>query len=95
MAVRAEPVAKGTIRSWGNSLALRIPSEVVKLTKIGDGVEIGFHVTDEGEIVIRPSYPAADDQEGLRALFLSLRGKSKPEVRSHEEEYEPMGDERV
>ncbi|MFY0543131.1 AbrB/MazE/SpoVT family DNA-binding domain-containing protein [Brevibacillus sp. H7] len=89
----AQPVAKGTIRKWGNSLALRIPSEVVKLTKLGDGVEVGFHVSDKGEVVIRPVFPAADNQDDLRALFLSLRGTSKPGVRSHDESYEPVGDE--
>jgi antitoxin component of MazEF toxin-antitoxin module len=89
----AEPLAKGTIRAWGNSLALRIPSEVLKVTRFGEGVEIGFHVSDEGEVIIRTAFPEADDQDGLRALFLSLRGASKTGVRSHDEMYEPMGDE--
>lgn len=95
--VVAEAIAKGTIRNWGNSLAVRIPSEIVKLAKFKDGAKIDFHISDNGEIVLRPvSYPDADDQEGLRALFLSLRGSSKPGVRSHEEElYEPMGDEQI
>ncbi|OPA79272.1 hypothetical protein BVG16_09285 [Paenibacillus selenitireducens] len=92
----AEPIAKGTIRTWGNSLALRIPSEVVKISKLKDGVEVGFHVSADGEVVLRASYPNADDQESLRALFLSLRGSSRPGVRSHEEEpYEPMGAEQI
>ncbi|MGE6552640.1 AbrB/MazE/SpoVT family DNA-binding domain-containing protein [Bacillus mycoides] len=95
--VVAEAIAKGTIRTWGNSLAVRIPSEVVKMAKFKDGVKIDFHISDNGEIVLRPaSYPEADDQEGLRKLFLSLRGSSKPGVRSHEEElYEPIGDEEI
>ncbi|WP_223065907.1 AbrB/MazE/SpoVT family DNA-binding domain-containing protein [Paenibacillus caui] len=92
----AKPIAKGAIRTWGNSLAIRIPSEVIKMTGLGDGVELGFYLSSKGEIVLRRAYPEADDQEGLRSLFLSLRGSSKPNVRSHEEElYEPMGDETI
>jgi hypothetical protein len=62
---------------------------------LGEGVEIGFHVSEKGEVVIRPIFPAAENQDDLRALFLSLRGTSQPGVRSHEESYEPAGDEIV
>lgn len=89
-----KPMASGIIRTWGNSLALRIPAEIIKMTKLGDGVEVGFHIADTGEVVLRPVQPAAaESQEDLRALFLTLRGSSKPGVRSHDEMYEPMGDE--
>lgn len=95
--VATEPIAKSTVRSWGNSLALRIPSEVIKMAKFTEGVEIGFHISDDGEVVLRPvaAYPEANDQDSLRKLFLSLRGSSKSGVRSHEELYEPMGDESI
>lgn len=93
--IAAEPIAKGTVRNWGNSLALRIPSEVIKMTHLSEGIEVGFHISDDGEVVLRPAatYPEANDQNSLRKLFLSLRGSSKSGVRSHEELYEPMGDE--
>lgn len=96
MTVARKPIAKGKIKTWGNSLAVRIPSNVAKEAGISDGSDISFHVSEEGNIVLRPSYPAADDQEGLRALFLSLRGSSKPGVRAHEEQFGyAMGDEIV
>ncbi|MNG21309.1 hypothetical protein D3C84_1056560 [compost metagenome] len=94
MSAPAIPIAKATFRPWGNSLALRFPTEVLKMAAFSEGVEVGFHVSDEGEVVLRPSLPAADDQEGLRALFLSLRGSAPDGIKSQEEElYEPMGDE--
>jgi len=96
MSIPAAPIAKATFRRWGNSLALRFPTEVLKLAAFSEGVEVGFHISAEGEVVLRPLYPAADDQEGLRALFLSLRGSASDGVKSQEEElYEPMGDEMI
>lgn len=87
-------LAKGQIKSWGNSLAVRIPTEVARQAHITEGSNVNFHISDDGNIVLRPAYPAADDQEGLRALFLSLRGASKPGVRAHEEQFvELLGDE--
>lgn len=51
-------------------------------------------VSENKEIVLRPTFPAADDQEVLRAHFLALRAKCKPGMRNHEEVFaEPMGDE--
>ncbi|MFB9324708.1 AbrB/MazE/SpoVT family DNA-binding domain-containing protein [Paenibacillus aurantiacus] len=92
----ANPIAKATFRPWGNSLALRFPTEVLKMAGFSEGVEVGFHVSDEGEIVLRPTLPAADNQKGLRALFLSLRGSAPDGVKCEEEEfYEPMGDEMI
>lgn len=98
MTVSSVPIAKGTIRPWGNSLAIRIPSEIVKMTKFADGIEVGFHVSDNGEdIVLRPNVsPAADDQDSLRALYLSLTSKVTSNMEGHEDEdsqWEPMGDE--
>ena len=96
MTIALKPTAKGRIKTWGNSLAIRIPSDVAKEAGLSDGSDISFHVSEEGNIVLRPSYPAADDQEGLRELFLSLRGSSKPGVRAHEEQFgDAMGDEIV
>jgi antitoxin component of MazEF toxin-antitoxin module len=92
----AIPIAKGVFRSWGNSVALRFPTEVLKLAAFSEGVEVGFHVSQEGEVVLRSSYPVADDQEGLRALFLTLRGSAPDGVKIQEDElYEPTGDELI
>ncbi|WP_248929246.1 AbrB/MazE/SpoVT family DNA-binding domain-containing protein [Paenibacillus hamazuiensis] len=83
-----------TVRKWGNSLAVRIPQEISELVKFADGVEIEMYVTENKEVLLRPAFPAADDQEALRKHFLSLRSKCKPGMTAHEEiGDEPIGDE--
>ncbi|MFY0782889.1 AbrB/MazE/SpoVT family DNA-binding domain-containing protein [Peribacillus simplex] len=83
-----------TIRKWGNSLAVRIPQDVSEKVKFNDGVEIEMYVNEDQEILLRPVFPAADDQDALRKHFLSLRAKCKPGIDTHEELIdEPMGDE--
>ncbi|MEK4229435.1 AbrB/MazE/SpoVT family DNA-binding domain-containing protein [Solibacillus sp. FSL H8-0538] len=83
-----------TVRKWGNSLAVRIPQDVSEKVKFTDGVEIEMYVNEDQEILLRPIYPAADDQEDLRKHFLSIRAKCKQGMPTHEEiKDEPMGDE--
>lgn len=83
-----------TVRKWGNSLAVRIPQEVSEVVNFADGVDIEMFVTEGKEVLLRLSYPVADDQEALRKHFLLLRAKCKPGMIAHEEIVtEPMGDE--
>lgn len=83
-----------TVRKWGNSLAIRLPVEVTKLVNFEEGIELDIFVSENKEIVLRPTFPAADDQEALRAHFLALRAKCKSGMRNHEEVFaKPMGDE--
>lgn len=83
-----------TVRKWGNSLAVRIPQEVSELVKFAEGVEVEMSVSKNKEILLRPAYPVADDQEALRKHFLLLRSRCKPGMATHEETFaEPMGDE--
>jgi antitoxin MazE len=95
--VTAEPVGKSTIKPWGNSLGIRIPADVLKMARLAEGVDIEFLVSDNDEIVLRPKrFPDADDQEGLRALYLLLASQVTPDMEGHEDEdnlWEPMGDE--
>ncbi len=95
--VTAKPVGKSTIRPWGNSLGIRIPADVLKLARLAEGVDVEFLVSNNDEILLRPKrLPDADDQEGLRALYLSLVSQVTPEVEGHKEEdrlWEPVGDE--
>lgn len=85
-----------TVRKWGNSLAIRIPQEVSELVKIVDGAEVDMFVTEDKEILLRPAFPAADDQDALRKHFLSLRAKCKPGIAAHDETFaDPMGDETI
>ncbi len=83
-----------TVRKWGNSLAVRIPQEISEIVNFADGIDIEMYVTENKEVLLRPAYPSADDQEALRKHFLLLRSKCKPGMESHEETVtEPMGDE--
>lgn len=85
-----------TIRKWGNSLALRLPSEVANHVNFKEGSEIEMLVSENNEVVLRPLFPNPDNQEALRAHFLALRDRCKPGMIAHEEQFqEPMGDEMI
>lgn len=82
-----------TVRKWGNSLAIRLPNEVISRVNFSEGVEVEMLVTEANEIVLRSAFPAADDQVALRQHFLKLRAQCKA-VATHEEVFdEPVGDE--
>lgn len=95
--VAAEPVGKSTIKPWGNSLGIRIPADVLKMARLAEGVDIEFLVSDQDEIILRPKrFPDADDQEGLRALYLLLASQVTPNMDGRKDEddiAEPVGDE--
>ncbi|WP_169306619.1 AbrB/MazE/SpoVT family DNA-binding domain-containing protein [Cohnella pontilimi] len=87
-------ITTATVRKWGNSLAIRIPHEVVERVKFDDGVQVEMLVTENKEVILRPAVPAVDDQDALRKHFLALRAQCKPGMVAHEEVFaEPMGDE--
>jgi antitoxin component of MazEF toxin-antitoxin module len=44
----------GKFGKWGNSSAVRIPAEVMKLAQVTDASEIRYFVSTEGDIVLRP-----------------------------------------
>lgn len=81
------------VRKWGNSLAIRIPNEVISRVNFGEGVEVEILVTEANEVLLRSAFPAADDQVALRQHFLNLRAKCKTAA-AHEEAFsESAGDE--
>ena len=87
-------VTTATVRKWGNSLAVRIPQDVSELVQFADGSEIEMYVTENKEVLLRPAFPSADNQEALRKHFLMLRAKCKPGIVAHKEIFsDPMGDE--
>jgi antitoxin component of MazEF toxin-antitoxin module len=47
-------LGSGKFGKWGNSTAARIPAEVLKAANITDETNFNFHVTTEGDIVLRP-----------------------------------------
>ncbi|MFB5761772.1 AbrB/MazE/SpoVT family DNA-binding domain-containing protein [Paenibacillus medicaginis] len=86
----------GTIRKWGKDLALLLPSKLANHVNFKDGVEVELIVTENKEVILRPLYPASDDQAALRAHFLALRSLCKPRADKHKEMFDgPMGDELI
>jgi len=65
---------KVTVGWWGDSLAVRLPGEIVDATKLRDGERVEIEVHD-GETVIRP----VRQRVSLEDLF---RGRSPDEWRS-------------
>lgn len=43
------------VAKWGNSLALRIPSEVVRRLGLREGAIVEAHLTLDGSLSIRPA----------------------------------------
>ena len=85
-----------TVRKWGNSLAIRLPQEVSNYVNFDDGVQVEMIVNENKEVILRPAFPAAEDQENLRKHFLALRAQCKPGMSNHAEAFaEPMGDENI
>ena len=46
-----------SIRSWGNSLAVRIPAHVAKAARLHDGQEVTLEVGPDNIVSIRPQRP--------------------------------------
>jgi antitoxin component of MazEF toxin-antitoxin module len=94
MTVLDAPIGKSTLGKWGNSVGVRIPSEVLKIAQLTEGVELEFYLTTEGEILLRPKLvEELTEQERLRALYLQLTAQVNPEAEGHNEDWEPLGDE--
>jgi antitoxin MazE len=43
------------VAKWGNSLALRIPSEIVRRLGLREGVTVEAQITVDGSLSIRPA----------------------------------------
>jgi len=43
------------VAKWGNSIALRIPSEVVRQLGLREGATVQAHLTVDGTLPIRPA----------------------------------------
>lgn len=65
---------QAVIGRWGNSLALRLPTEVVETARVRDGERVTIEARD-GDIVIRRAAP----QFTLEELF---RGRTPEEWRA-------------
>lgn len=55
------------VAKWGNSLAIRIPRDVVDALGLGEGDEVALQRSDDRTLVISRVMSRAEAIEGLRA----------------------------
>ena len=46
---------EATVSKWGNSLAIRIPQEIARQARIGEGDSLALALRRDGSIVLRSS----------------------------------------
>lgn len=68
---------RATVRKWGNSLALRIPSGLAEDAHLSDGAEVDIALRD-GRLVVEP---VAAPEASLDELVAGIT----PENRHHEQ----------
>lgn len=54
------------VSKWGNSLAIRLPAQVVEYLKLKEGDDIEIQVTDKKHFQVRKKPSLEDRIEGLR-----------------------------
>ena len=59
------------VSKWGNSLGVRLPSEVVKILALEDGDEVELHADSERSFTVKRKPSSAELLERIR----SLRGR--------------------
>ena len=73
------------ISKWGNSMALRIPTAIVKEIKLKDGDSVEVTLSKDGSLIIRPQKLSRKEiAEKLRAFRATLKmgTSAMDEVRS-------------
>ncbi len=79
------PMANTTLSKWGNSIAVRIPSQVVKRLNLEEGLELQIEITPEQDILLRPIQKNQETNEALRAHLKMLLTKIITESPRHDE----------
>ena len=74
-----------TLSKWGNSMAVRIPNQVVRQLHLVEGIELQVIVTPENDILLRPAVQPEETNEDLRLHLKMLLSKIKPDSPRHEE----------
>lgn len=74
-----------TLSKWGNSSAVRIPNQFIKLLNLEEGAELQIILTPENDILLRPTVKPQESNEELRVHMRNLLSKIKPDSQRHEE----------
>ena len=79
---------KARVQKWGNSLAMRLPADLVRRFGLRDGDSVEAHLTADGALTIRPAgwsrrvfaAELADAREALpmgRSVIEDLRSEAR------------------
>ncbi len=74
-----------TLSKWGNSIAIRIPNQLLKHLDLEEGSEVEMIVTSEKEIILRPLIKPEETNEELRDHLSMLLSKIKTDSPRHNE----------
>lgn len=74
-----------TLSKWGNSIAIRIPNQLLKHLDLEEGSEVEMIVTSEKEIILRPLIKPQETNEELRDHLSMLLSKIKTDSPRHKE----------
>lgn len=76
-----------TVQKWGNSLAIRIPSQIAEQVEISQGSEVEMRVVENKSIMLFPQKRKPTLQE--------LLAQAKPENRHGEIDFGSEGNEMI
>lgn len=74
-----------TLSKWGNSIAVRIPNQLLKQLDLEEGSEVEMVLTSEKEIILRPFVKPQETNEELRDHLSMLLSKIKADSPRHNE----------
>ena len=87
-------VTSATLSKWGNSIAVRIPNQIVKRLNLQEGYELEVIVTNGQDIVLRPKH-RLETNEDLRQHLQALLSNITPESRHDEIDWGTTGRELI
>lgn len=73
-----------TLSKWGNSCAIRIPTQLLKRLNLEEGSEIEMRVTENNELLLRPKTKPSESNKELREHLKNLLSRVKEDQRHDE-----------
>ncbi len=87
-------MATTTIGKWGNSMGIRIPQEFLETVHLELGAKVEIQLIPEQGILLKPALRRkCKPNRELRMLYLSKRGKNRPNMSQVELIEDSLGDE--
>ncbi len=89
-------MSKATLSKWGNSSAIRIPTDLIKRLNWSEGTEMEMIITNDNEILLRPLLQQEESNQDLKAHLNNLLAQINPKSPRHEElDWGIEGDEKL